>query len=94
MTPIHIAKMAVSAGCGLGGQYVAPFIMPLINPGAWSSCLVLLLICSTCAPTTPINSGDFKSTSRNVCIVHYISCVLVLCCVFGAVCKVDSAVPF
>ena len=94
---IQVLRFMLSLGCMLGGQYIAPFIMPFINPMGWIVYIIILLCCFFCPPN-PINSKDLKTVDFTQTVScasssYYAVSVLLLCVFYGAVCKIDSMLP-
>lgn len=96
---IQLILKVFSWFCGLGGQYIAPFITPLLNPLCWS---VLILSCFL-----PIyfSGQNFLNSSENekgekvssggrafgfAFLIWYISAVSIVCVIMQYACSINE----
>lgn len=90
----------LSTFCKFGGPYVAPFVMPLINPFLWSTLIVFAFLPIYFRSINKLNSEDGKNKSAKrsfkfAFIIHYIVCLILLCSIMQVACKVSDEVnPF
>lgn len=105
MSPIHLFRMILQLFCNLGGQWVAPFILPFVNPFIWCSCCWVTLCCIWIIPANFINSPDFDKDDGTekkrdfgrsfafVASIIYVISVIIFCLIHQVVCKVQDAIP-
>jgi len=94
---IQLILKIISIGCGIGGQYFAPFIMAALNIPGYLLCFLPLCLLATFAfEPNFINSsnGKDKNTARTsmiVCSIYYVICVTLMCSLFQTVCRSASS---
>lgn len=100
---IQIILKVLGLFCGLGGQYVMPFITPLINPMGWSVLVLSVFLPIYFSKDNVLNSKpkDDGSLQRDsgrafgfAFLIYYTFCVLVTCSLYGAACKVNQYNPY
>ena len=96
---IQVILKVLKVFCGLGGQFVMPFIAPLINPSGWTvlTLCVFLPILFAGDPKQQWNSEDGKDRNagiafRNAFFIYYGICILCLCSLYQTICKVNDSV--
>jgi hypothetical protein len=94
-----VLRTLLSVGCMLGGQFVAPFLMPFVNifPG-FAICLILCVCCAFICPVNILNSKNGNSrdigyTMSTTCCIYYTTCVMLMCMAFRTVCTVQEYIP-
>lgn len=83
----------LSTGCSLGGQYIAPFLMPLFNIPGLISWLILCIICVVIEPNMINSQDNKKDTGRTAGITflfYYVISASILFVMFGKICNVVS----
>lgn len=93
----QLIKLALSIGCGLGGQYVAPFIVPFVNPVMWS-CLLSIFLCIFLGSKTILSTSDGteKEAGRSFTsafFIYYVLSVSFLLLMYNSICDVNNALP-
>lgn len=100
---IQVLLKVLGMFCGLGGQYVMPFITPLINPAGWSSLVLCVFLPIYFSKESVINSKkkDDGSLEKNsgiafgfAFLIYYTICVILLCSMYKAICKVNEYNPY
>ena len=97
---IQLILKAVSIFCRFGGPYVAPVIMPLINPFSWSTMLLCVFLPILFSKPNPLNSTDNENKSGGrafgfAFLINYLICCIFLCIVMRFTCKASRRVnPF
>lgn len=99
---IQVILKALSAFCGLGGQYFMPIITPLINPFSWSCLVLCFFLPIYFSGDNPLNSVTKEDGSKErsggrafgfAFLIYYIICVALVCSLYGAACKVNEYNP-
>ena len=90
--------------CGIGGQYIAPFITPLINPSCWSvlilSCFLPIYFQSNNFLNSTTNEKGEKESSAGRAFgfafsIWYLIAISIVCAIMQFACKVSDQVnPF
>lgn len=92
---IQIILKMISMFCRFGGPFVAPIIMPLINPLSWTTLTLCVFLPIYFSNVNQLNSEDGKEKNSTTAfkfafIIHYAICVLCLCSVMQSVCSANN----
>ncbi len=84
--------------CGIGGQYIGPFLMPLINPFNWSILVLSVFLPIYLSPPNVLNY-DYEKNEKNsgkafglAFLIYYIISVILFCIFYRVMCAVSDAV--
>lgn len=100
---IQIILKVLGLFCGLGGQFVMPFITPLLNPAGWSSLVLCVFLPIYYSSPNILNSktkedGSLEKNSGRsfgfAFLIYYAICIVILCSMYGAICKANQYNPY
>lgn len=95
---IQLLIRLVKAFCAFGGPYVAPFIMPILGPICWITLVLCAFLPIYFSSNSFLNTDEKgnKTAGRSFTsafFIHYTICVVLLCCIMQATCRVSRRVP-
>jgi hypothetical protein len=89
-----------SVFCGVGGPYIAPFIIPIINPALLISSFIPILLIIMYTGTNILNSTDDSNGNKTkswgkgsgyAFLIYYVIILLISCSIMQAACKVGRS---
>ena len=96
----QVALKVFSLFCNLGGPFVAPFIIPIVNPALLISSFVpIMLIIMFGTKVSVLNSSDGKkkswsSGSKWAFLIYYVLALILSCSILQTVCRVGESSGF
>lgn len=84
--------------CGIGGQYIGPFLMPIINPFNWSILVLSVFLPIYLSPPNALNY-DYEKNEKNSTkafgfsfLIYYIISVILFCLMYRVMCSIADSV--
>lgn len=98
---IQVILKAFSMFCGFGGSYVAPFLIPLINPSCWVVLVLCVFLPIYFSTDSVLNSDTQPDGSKKknggkafvfAFLFYYVILLILGCSSMQAACKVNDSV--
>ena len=85
--------------CSAGGPYIAPLLIPLLNPSSWSVLVLCVFLPILYSADSELNSDTDEKGNKTknsgkafgyAFLIYYVICVLLMCSVMQGICKVSN----
>lgn len=91
---IQLVLKSLRIFCALGGSYVAPFLIPLLNPSSCSILVICFFLPIWYSSPSILNSYDNKTVESNKSFysafgIYYVIMVIVLCSLMQSICDAN-----
>ena len=96
--PLNIILEVMSWFCWLGGQYIAPFFVPLINPMSWSALLLCCFLPLALVPENWFNTDSKTKTKTTLAafessvMIGYPISIILACILMNFACQVRQSI--